>query len=137
MTRADPGFVGLHTAALIALLVGVLGSVGLLLRATSRNPSLLLVVLLAIWVASPFVLLLLASIPAKRWSMLTRAALYGLMLVVALGSLAIYVADALWPRGAQGAFFFIIVPPVAWVSSAIVVSVAAIISRRRVAGETG
>src|SRR6202171_3427339 len=91
-------FVGLRTAALIAVVAGAVGSVGLLLRATNRNPSQLLVMLLAMWVLSPFVALLWANIASKRWSVLTRVTLYGVMLVVPLSSLAIYVADAIWPR---------------------------------------
>jgi len=90
-------FLGLRTAALIAVLAGATGSVGLLLRATNRNPSHLLVVLLAIWVVSPFVALFWASIVSKRWSVQTRVTLYGVMLVVPLSCLAIYVADAIWP----------------------------------------
>ncbi len=51
--RAEGGFVGLRTAASIAVLAGAVGSVGFLLRATNRNPSQLLVVLMAIWVVCP------------------------------------------------------------------------------------
>ena len=63
--RTEGGLLRLRTAALIAVLAGAVGSVGLLLRATNRNPSQLLVVLLAIWVVSPFVALLWASIVSK------------------------------------------------------------------------
>lgn len=125
------GFSGLRTAALIAGLAGAVGSVGFLLRATNRNPSQLLVLLLAMWELSPFLALLWAHVASKRWSVLTRVTLYGVMLVVALGSLAIYEADALWPRSSQGAFVFIVVPPTSWLLSATVVSIAAFISRRR------
>src|SRR5436305_321840 len=95
--RTERGFIGLRIAALIAVLAGAVGSVGFLLRAINRNPSQLLVVLLAIWVLSPFVALLGANVASKRWSVPTRVTLYGVMLVVTLSSLAIYVADALWP----------------------------------------
>src|SRR5712692_1714369 len=81
-------YFGLRAAASIAVFAGAVGSVGLLLRATNRNPSQLLVVLLAIWVVSPFVALFWASIVSKRWSVLTRVTLYGVMLVVPL---------SLWP----------------------------------------
>jgi hypothetical protein len=40
------------------------------LRATNRSPSQLLVVFMAIWVVSPFVALLWASIVSKGWSVL-------------------------------------------------------------------
>ncbi len=129
--RTEGGLLRVRTAALIAVLAGAVGSVGLLLRATNRNPSQLLVVLLAIWVVSPFVALLWASIVSKRWSVLTRVTLYGVMLVVPLSSLAIYVADAIWPRTSPGPFVFIPVPPASWLFSALVVLAAALISGRR------
>jgi hypothetical protein len=127
----ERGLVRLRTAALIVVVAGALGSVGLLLRATNRNPSLLLVVFLAIWVASPFLALLWAYVASKRWSMLTRLTLCGVMLVLPLGTLAIYVADALWPRTSPGPFVFIPVPPASWLLGALVVLIAAFIASRR------
>ncbi|MBI4491908.1 MAG: hypothetical protein HY690_03845 [Chloroflexi bacterium] len=96
-----------------------------------RNPSQLLVVLMAIWVLSPFVALLLAIVASKRRSVLARVTLFGVTLVMTLSSLAIYEAAALWPRNSQGAFVFIVVPPASWLLSAIVVPIAAFISGRR------
>jgi hypothetical protein len=95
------------------------------------HPPLFLVVLFTGWVLSPFVALVLADIASKRWSALTRAALYGVMLVLAVGSLAIYGDDALRPRRAQAAFVFVVVPPASWLLIATVVPIAALISRRR------
>ena len=120
----------LRTAALIAVVTGAVGSLGLLLRAGQRTPRLLLMIM-AIWVLSPFVALVLVDVVAKRWSVLTRATLYSVMLVVTLGSLAIYGADALWPPRAQAAFVWVIVPPLSWLLMAIAVSIAAFISGRR------
>jgi hypothetical protein len=124
-------FRGLRTAALIAVSAGAVGSVGLLLRATNRNPSQLLVLLLVLWVVSPFVALMWASIVSTRWSVLTRVTLYGVMLVVPVGCLAIYVVDAIWPRTSPGPFVFIPVPPALWLFSALVVLAAALISGRQ------
>ena len=120
----------LRAAALMAVVVGAAGSLGLFLRAGQRTPRLLLV-LMAIWVFSPFVVLVWANVVSKRWSVLTRATLYSVMLVVALGSLAIYGNDALRPRKAQAAFVYVAVPPASWLLMAIVVPIAAIISGRR------
>ena len=120
----------LCTPALIAVLVGSVGSLGLMLRAGQHTPRLLLFAM-ALWVLSPFVILGWAHVVSKRWSELTRAALHGVMLIVALASLAVYGADALWPRKAQPAFFYVLVPPVSWLLTAIVVSSAAWVSRRR------
>jgi hypothetical protein len=134
--RTGGGFGGLRAAALIAVLAGAAVSVGFLLRATSRNPSSLLVVLLAAWVFCPFGAMLLANVAATRWSAAARATLRGVMLAVALGSVAVYVADALWPRASQPAFVFIVVPPASWLLGATVLAVAAIIVRRR-SGRSG
>jgi hypothetical protein len=71
------------------------------------------------------VALFCANVIFKRWSALTRLALYGVMLLATLGTLGVYSADALWPRAAQGAFVFIVVPPVTWLLSAIVVALVA------------
>jgi len=104
-----------EAAVYVTALVGAAGAVGFLLRATSRNPSPLLVVLLALWVASPFVILMLASFLSPRSS----RALLIVALVITLGTIGIYLADALWPRAAQGAFYFIVVPPASWLVVAV------------------
>lgn len=62
---------------------------------------------------------------------MTRAALYGVMLVVTLGSLAIYGDDAMGHRTAKAAFVYVAVPPASWLLTAIVVPIAALISRRQ------
>ena len=88
--RPDAGFLGLlRVVALIAVAAGAVGSLGLMLRAGRSTPRLLLVVFV-IWVLSPFVALAWANMVSKRWSVLTRATLYCVTLVITLGSLAIY-----------------------------------------------
>jgi hypothetical protein len=107
VSRGSPegGFLGLlRAAALIAVLAGAAGSVGLMLRAGRRNDSRLLLLLFAIWVLSPFMALILAHVVSKRWSVLTRAALYSVMLAVTLGSLAIYGDVALGPPQGEERF---------------------------------
>jgi len=124
------GNLRLRGAALIAVLAGAVGSVGFLLRAGQRTPRLLLV-LMALWVLSPFVVLAWANMASKRWSTVTRTALHSVMLILTLGSLAIYGHDALRPRKAQAAFVFVAVPPASWLLIAIIVPIAALISGRR------
>jgi len=86
--RPEGGFLGLlRTVSLIAVVAG--GSLALMLRAGQRTPRLLLVFFI-IWVLSPYVALLWANMVSKRWSILSRATLYCVTLVVTLGSLAIY-----------------------------------------------
>src|SRR5439155_26971506 len=130
--RTDVGFLGvLRAVALIGVVLGAVGSVGLMLRAGRRNPSGLLLVLFVIWVLSPFVALAWGNMIAKRWSVLTRATLYCVTLVLTLGSLAFYCRFILPPAGSPNAFVFVAVPPVSWLLMAIVVPIAVLISRRR------
>jgi ACR3 family arsenite efflux pump ArsB len=127
----ENAFLGrLRVAALIAMLVGAMGSVGFMLYAGRRNPSQLLIFLFVIWVLSPFVLLGLANIISQRWSGLTRATLYGVTLLLTLSSLAIYAYRALGPPRPQAAFIFIVVPPASWLFIAIAVSLAGLLSAR-------
>lgn len=129
--RRPDGFLGRQrAAALLALVGGAAGTVGLFLRAGQRTPRSLLAIM-AIWVLSPFVALVWAHVVSKRWSVLTRETLFGVMLVVALGSLALYGADALWPRKAQAGFVFVAVPPASCLLIAIVLPLTALISGRR------
>ena len=129
--RPDGGFLGvLRAVALITVVAGAGGSVGLMLRAGRRTPRLLLV-LFVIWVLSPFVALAWANMVSKHWSVLTRATLYCVTLGLTLGSLAIYGYVVLPPVGSPRAFVFVVVPPVSWLLMAIVVRMAALISRRR------
>ena len=131
VSRGQPegGFVGvLRVVALIAVMAGSLGSLYLLFRASQRRPPLLMIIFV-IWVLSPFVALLLADLASKRWSVVMRVTLHSLMLVLALGSLAVYGDDALRPRTAQAAFVYVATPPASWLLFA-VVAIAAFISRR-------
>jgi hypothetical protein len=121
----------LRGAALIAVAAGAVGSVGLLLRAGRRNDSRLLMVLMAMWVLSPFVGFLWAHVVSTRWPVLTRSTLYILMLVLSLVSLAIYADAVVNPPKAQGAFVFIVVPPLSWLLAAVALPIAALISSRR------
>jgi len=127
--KPDGGFLGLlHAVALTALVAGALGSVGLMLWVGHRNPSHVLLVLFAIWDLSPFIALVLADIVSKRRSV-TRATLYGVMLIITLGSLAFY-GDIVWRPRPQPAFMFLVVPLGSWLLMTIVVPIAALVSRR-------
>src|SRR5260370_9386433 len=87
---SESGFLGLlHRAALIAVLAGAAGSLGLMFRAGSRQNSRILLFLFAIWVPSPFVAVVRANAASKRWSILTPPTLSCLMLVLSPSSLSI------------------------------------------------
>jgi hypothetical protein len=122
-------------AARIAVLVGGVGSVALMFRAGYRgrgNPPPLLMVLFTFWVLSPFAALAWAGAVSRRWSALTRMALQVVTLFVALVSLGIYGYFALGPERAQVAPPFVLVPPLSWLLSALVLATAALVARRRV-----
>ena len=127
---SEGGLRFLRVAGLIALMAGSAGSVGFLLHASQQTPQFLLV-LFVIWVLSPFAVLVLADRISKRWSFTTRATLYCTMLVVAVGALAFYLDDALRQPWAKPAVVYVMVPPSAWLLSAIALSIAALISRKR------
>lgn len=116
---------------MIALRAGAAGSVALTFWAGRQSPQHLLIVLIAGWVLAPFAALVVAHVVSTRWAPLTRTALYGVTLVVSLGSLAVYVHDVLRPPKAQAAAVFVAVPAASWLLIAIVVPMAAFISRRK------
>jgi hypothetical protein len=118
----------LRAAALIAVLVGAVGSIGFLTRVGRRAPRFLLV-LFVLWALSPFMALVWANLVSKRWSVVTRATLYTVMLVLTLGSLAIYGAVALGLSRAKPAAVFLLVPSASWLLIAIVVPIAGITRR--------
>lgn len=126
------GFPGpLRVAAGIAVVAGAVGSLTLMLRAGQRTPRFLLV-LFIIWMLSPFAALAWAIVVSTRWALLTRVTLYGVTLVVALGTLAVYGdVVSVKPAGSPNAFLWVLVPPASWVLIVSVVSIAALRSRRR------
>jgi hypothetical protein len=114
----------LRGAVLFALLVSAAGSLGLMLRAGRQNPSRLLLALFALWVLSPFLALVWANMVSRGWSALARGALYVVILVVILGSLAIYGAQAFGHIAAKTGFVFLAVPAASWLLIAVVVAMA-------------
>ena len=120
----------LSGAALIAGLASAGISVGFMLHTRGPNASPLLTLIIGIWVLTPFIVLALAYAASKRWPVHTRATLYTVMLMAALGSLAVYGADAVNPPVAQRAFVFVVVPPVSCLLMAIVIPILSLISGR-------
>ena len=132
MSMNSPGFLRpLRIAALIAVVAGAAGSFGLMLHVGRRNNSHVLLVLFTIWDLSPFIALILADIVSKGWPVLTRTSLYSGMLIITLGSLAIYADVAFGPPRPQPAFMFLVVPLASWVLMAAALPIAAFVSGRR------
>ena len=119
----------LRGVALIAVVAGAAGSVGLMLRA--GHPAIFLLVLFTGWVLSPFVVVVVANMASKRWSVLSRATLYGGMLILTLSSLVCYGGLVSMPPGTRPAAVFLLVPLASWLLLAIALAVSALTSRRR------
>jgi hypothetical protein len=120
----------LRAAALIAIPIGAAGAVALFFRAADHPPPIL-VFLFIVWLISPFVLLAFAEARSPRWTMRTQAALHGVTIVIALASLAIYGKwITVTPPGSAKAAPFIVVAPASWILTVVVVSAAALLSRR-------
>ncbi|HEX8898790.1 MAG TPA: hypothetical protein VF751_08850 [Chthoniobacterales bacterium] len=115
---------GLRSAALVALVIGAIGSIGLL-RHAQQHPPQLLIVLFVIWVCAPFGLLAAANFLSHRWPIRVRMTLYLVTLLVTLLSLGIYVDNNVAHRTAHPAGVWVAVPPASVLLAAIVVGIAA------------
>jgi hypothetical protein len=114
----------LRTVALVILLLGVVGSISLVLYNGRNNKSILLIALFVAWVLSPFIGLVIADKVSKGWRNITRKTLYIIMLVLTMVSLLSY-SGVLSPAGTKTAFVFLVTPLISWV----VISILILISR--------
>ena len=101
-----------------------------MIRAGQRPPPVV-VAGFVVWVLAPFVAFLFADRVSTHWPVATQVTLYWTMLLVTLGSLAVYVDDAMGHRMPAAAFVYVMVPPVSLLLSALVLSVAAFLSGKR------
>lgn len=130
-TEREEGFRGrLRMTALIVVVFGAIGSIGLFFHAI-KHPPLVILVLFVVWILAPYVVLIWGTVISKRWTALTRTTLYSVMIVVTIGSLAVYVRDAIKPRKSQPAAVYVLVPPASGLLVVIAVSIAALLSRTR------
>ena len=120
----DEFVAGLRSAALVAVVFGGVGSVGLL-RHAQQHPPPLLIVLFVIWVAAPFAALAAANLFSKHWPSSVRVTLYVATLLVTVGSLGIYMDNNVGRRAAHPATVWVAVPPASMILSGIVVVIAA------------
>ena len=110
------------------LVVGATASLAFMLHFGSRS-GFILIGLFAGWVLSPFAVLAVADTRAKRWSVVTRTTLYVLMLILALGSIAIYGVNASTALSAKPAAVFLLVPLGSWFLLVITASITALVKR--------
>ena len=102
-----------RTSVLGLLFAGGLGSLVLTIQAGRNNKSIVLVLLFAIWVLSPFAGLLVANLTSKLWQRTPRITLYYLTVFLTLGSLVCY-SGVLNPLKMKNAAIFLIVPLLSW-----------------------
>jgi uncharacterized membrane protein len=114
---------GLRSAALVAVVLGGIGSIGLL-RHAQQHPPPLVIVGFVIWVLAPFVILGGANLLSSRWPVSVRKTLFIVTVLVAITSLGIYFDDNLAHRTAKPAFVYVATPPATVLLSALVVGVA-------------
>ena len=113
----------MRTVALVVLLMGVVGSLSLVLYNGRNNKSILLIALFVAWVLSPFIGLLIADKVSKGWTDIARKTLYIIMLVLSMVSLLSY-SGVLSPAGTKTAFVFLVTPLISWVVISILVLIA-------------
>src|SRR4051812_3592057 len=121
-----------QTAALLVILGGAC-ALGLLLFSAqhTQHTPLVLTVIMAGWVLAPFVALAVANALSANWPSTTQRTLHRVMVVIALGSLAVYVDDAVTHRAAKPAFVYVVVPLASYLLAAIALTIAALSGKRR------
>jgi hypothetical protein len=98
------------------LWIGAVGSLGFTLYAGRHNGSILLIVLFAAWVLSPFAGLWLAERSAERAPAGIAASMRASALVIMVFSLGIYGAAAMEAPSHHTAFAFLAVPAASWLA---------------------
>lgn len=129
MDNAKTSLAGLRSAALVAVVIGGVGSIGLL-RHAQQHPPPLLVALFVVWVSAPFALLGGANLVSPRWPVATSKTLHIVTIFVAVVSLGIYFDDNVAHRTGKRAFAYVVTPPASVLLSGIAVALAALKARK-------
>jgi uncharacterized membrane protein YhaH (DUF805 family) len=98
--------------SIFIVMIGIIGSLGLMFHTGRHNKSIILILLFTVWVASPFLGLLVICF-SKRLRDSRRRYLYFLMIFIAVISLIIY-SGAFGLHGPHPAFVFMVVPLISW-----------------------
>lgn len=118
-----------RVAAMIASVVGAVGSVCLMLMA-GLHPPVLLVVLFVGWVSAPFLAVILALYFSRSWRGAVRRTLFAITFVITLASLAVYGYVIAWPPASTPAFPYVAVPIASWLLLAVSLGAARIVNRK-------
>jgi hypothetical protein len=114
----------LQKVARIVVPVGAAGSLGLMFYAGRRQSSVILMVLFAIWVLSPFLALFRAIVRSERRPIPIQTALSCVILLIVAASLGIYGGVAFDRIPAKTGFIFLVVPFASWLLIAIIILMA-------------
>ncbi len=109
----NPTLKHIQKIAFMVILAGGVISISLVIHAGSQNDSILLKLLFAGWVISPFIALVVADLISAKWPFPILLFLYILVVVLIAGSLLAY-SRILFPAGTRPAFVFLIVPLISW-----------------------
>src|SRR6185312_7653977 len=105
------------TARTLTALCGA-GSLAFMMMVGRHQKSVMLILMFAAWVSSPFVALLF-MLRSPRWRGRSRAILLLLAVIMSSASVSVYGSIALSYSGAQPAKFFLMVPAASWVAIAV------------------
>ena len=114
----------------LATIIGAVGGLVSMLIVGHGQQSVLLLVMFATWVLSPFVALALVHARAKAWPSPSRTMVQYVAILISLGALARYAYVIVRPLRSQPASTFLIVPFVSWVALAIVAAFGVVSVRR-------
>jgi hypothetical protein len=116
---------------MIGLTIGASTSLALMLRAGHHQRSIILVLLFAAWVLSPFFGLVYAHLSSKRWLRSARVVLYALTVLVVFGCPAICAGVAFGRTTLKMGFVFLVIPLVCWLLIGFLVCVELLSSAKR------
>jgi len=116
-------------AVLAVNVAGAICSLALMLRAGSRQQSIVLIALFTGWVLSPFVVLGWAAIVSKAWPAPARTTVHTMTVFVTLLSVAMYGGVIPMPPGSRPAAVFLLVPLLSWILFAVLAGVFRLRSR--------
>src|SRR5947209_17992935 len=102
-------------AGVIGLAIGAVVSLALVLHAGRHQRSIVLILLFAGWVVSPFLGLLYAHLSFREWSPSARRTLYAITVAVVFICPGIYAVGALGHTTLKVGFVFLVVPFACWV----------------------
>ena len=115
---------------MIGVAIGAAASLALMLRAGRHQRSIVLVLLFAAWVLSPFVGLVYAHLSSKPWLLSMRVMLDGLTVAIAFTSPAVYAVVAFARTTVKVGFVFLVVPFMCWLLIGFLVCIGLVSSRK-------